>query len=136
MTLCADRRTVQAAGHRIEIGSAGVLVDDSVRTVSPAGLAVLQVLADHRGNVVARGDLLRVLPGRGNDTHAVEAAVARLRTALGDKRIVATVVKRGYRLAVDECRDALCGTPFARQCRNGCVNSYGSASAMASWAAC
>jgi len=27
--------------------------------------------------------------------------VLRLRTALGDKNIVATVVKRGYRLAVD-----------------------------------
>ena len=26
----------------------------------------------------------------------------RVRTALGDKNIVATVVKRGYRLAVDE----------------------------------
>jgi uroporphyrinogen-III synthase len=28
--------------------------------------------------------------------------VLRLRTALGDKNIVSTVVKRGYRLAVDE----------------------------------
>jgi uroporphyrinogen-III synthase len=28
--------------------------------------------------------------------------VLRLRTALGDKNIVATVVKRGYRLAIDE----------------------------------
>ncbi len=32
----------------------------------------------------------------------VETAVLRLRTALGDKHIVSTVVKRGYRLAVDE----------------------------------
>jgi len=28
--------------------------------------------------------------------------VLRLRTALGDKKMVATVVKRGYRLPVDE----------------------------------
>jgi uroporphyrinogen-III synthase len=28
--------------------------------------------------------------------------VLRLRTALGDKNIVSTVVKRGYRLAVDD----------------------------------
>ena len=34
--------------------------------------------------------------------HAVETAVLRLRTALGDKKMVATVVKRGYRLPVDE----------------------------------
>ena len=33
---------------------------------------------------------------------AVETAVLRLRAALGDKNIVATVVKRGYRLAVDD----------------------------------
>ena len=42
------------------------------------------------------------LPGSGTDTHAVETAVLRLRTTLGDKEIVATVVKRGYRLAVDD----------------------------------
>ena len=47
-------------------------------------------------------DLLRALPGTGTDTHAVETAVLRLRTALGDKNIVSTVVKRGYRLPVDE----------------------------------
>jgi uroporphyrinogen-III synthase len=32
--------------------------------------------------------------------------VLRLRTALGDKNIVATVVKRGYRLALDNEHDA------------------------------
>jgi uroporphyrinogen-III synthase len=32
----------------------------------------------------------------------VDTAVLRLRKALGDRNIVATVVKRGYRLAIDE----------------------------------
>ncbi|CNO15540.1 bifunctional uroporphyrinogen-III synthetase/response regulator domain protein [Mycobacterium tuberculosis] len=41
-----------------------------------------------------------MLPGNSNDPHAVDTAVLRLRTALDDKNIVATVVKRGYRLAV------------------------------------
>ena len=54
------------------------------------------------GTVVSRDDLLNALPGGGTDTHAVETAVLRLRTALGDKHIVSTVVKRGYRLAVDD----------------------------------
>jgi len=45
--------------------------------------------------------LLRVLPGNSNDPHAVDTAVLRLRTALGDRNIIATMVKRGYRLAVD-----------------------------------
>jgi uroporphyrinogen-III synthase len=31
----------------------------------------------------------------------VEVAVGRLRTALGDPRIIQTVVKRGYRLAYE-----------------------------------
>jgi uroporphyrinogen-III synthase len=41
-----------------------------------------------------------VLPGDSRQDHALEAAVARLRTALGDPKIVVTVLKRGYRLAV------------------------------------
>lgn len=72
-----------------------------VKPVSPAGLAALRVLAQRPGNVVARDTLLRALPGRGNSMHAVETAVLRLRTALGDSQIVVTVIKRGYRLAVD-----------------------------------
>jgi uroporphyrinogen-III synthase len=65
-------------------------------------MAILRALAQRPGDVVARGDLLRVLPGNSNDPHAVDTAVLRLRTALGDRNIVATVVKRGYRLAIDE----------------------------------
>lgn len=53
------------------------------------------------GWVVARADLLRALPGGGTDEHAVETAMARLRTALGAPRLIQTVVKRGYRLALD-----------------------------------
>jgi len=65
-------------------------------------MATIRALAHRPGLVVSRHDLLSALPGCGTDTHAVETAVLRLRTALGDKQIVSTVVKRGYRLAVDE----------------------------------
>lgn len=94
-------RMVQAAGHVVDIRGTGVLVDGSVKSLSPSGMAILRALAHRPGDVVGRGELLRVLPGNGNDTHAVDTAVLRLRTAMGDKNIVATVVKRGYRLAVD-----------------------------------
>lgn len=94
--------TVHAAGHRIEIEDGRVLVDGAVRPVSPAGMATLRALAADPGLVVTRDRLLAALPGNGNSPHAVDTAVLRLRTALGDKDIVATVVKRGYRLAVDE----------------------------------
>ena len=95
-------RMVLAAGHRVEIRGNCVLVDGSVRSLSPAGMATMRALANRPGTVVSRRDLLAALPGAGSDTHAVETAVLRLRTALGDKSIVATVVKRGYRLALDE----------------------------------
>ncbi|BBY44665.1 uroporphyrinogen-III synthase [Mycolicibacterium celeriflavum] len=98
--LCS--RTVRVAGHLLEIRGTCVLVDGIVKPVSPAGMATIRALAHRPGAVVSRTDLLRALPGNGTDTHAVETAVLRLRTALGDKNIVSTVVKRGYRLAVEE----------------------------------
>ncbi len=97
--------TVKAAGHAVDIRGTCVLVDGSIKVLSPSGMAILRALARRPGEVVARGDLLRVLPGNSNDPHAVDTAVLRLRTALGDRNIVATVVKRGYRLAIDETPD-------------------------------
>lgn len=93
---------VKAAGHLVDIRGTCALVDGSVKSLSGSGMAILRALAQRPGDVVARNDLLRVLPGNSNDPHAVDTAVLRLRTALGDRNIVATVVKRGYRLAVDE----------------------------------
>jgi uroporphyrinogen-III synthase len=93
--------TVQVAGHTIDIRGTCVLVDGDIKLLSPSGMSVLRALAQRPGDVVARNELLRVLPGSSNDPHAVDTAVLRLRTALGDKNIIATVVKRGYRLAVD-----------------------------------
>ncbi|MGV0643762.1 uroporphyrinogen-III synthase [Mycolicibacterium sp. XJ2546] len=98
-------RTVRVAGHLLEIRGTCVLVDGEAMAVSPAGMAIVRALAHRPGTVVSRHDLLRVLPGSGTDTHAVETAVLRLRTALGDKNIVSTVVKRGYRLTVDDDAD-------------------------------
>lgn len=98
--------SVKAAGHLVDIRGTCVLVDGSVKTVSGSGMAILRALAHRPGDVVGRTELLRVLPGNGDDTHAVDTAVLRLRTALGDKNIVATVVKRGYRLALDTEPDA------------------------------
>jgi len=96
-----------AGGHQISVRNAGVTVDGTVRVVPPAGMALLRRLTLDPGRVVTREQLLADLPGGGNDTHAVESAVARLRSALAGPGIIQTVVKRGYRLAIDqaECRD-------------------------------
>ncbi|MFF1872649.1 uroporphyrinogen-III synthase [Streptomyces sp. CB03911] len=94
-------RQLSVAGHRLELRGQAALVDGGLRPVSPAGMALLRALARRPGWVVPRAELLRALPGSGDDEHAVETAMARLRAALGVPRLVATVVKRGYRLAVD-----------------------------------
>jgi uroporphyrinogen-III synthase len=92
--------TVVAAGHVVDIRGTCVLVDGSIKLLPPSSMSILRALAQRPGDVVSRPELLRVLPGSSNDPHAVDTAVLRLRTALSDKNIVATVVKRGYRLAV------------------------------------
>ncbi|WLQ38112.1 uroporphyrinogen-III synthase [Streptomyces castrisilvae] len=104
--LPARARTLPVAGHRVEIRGHAVLVDEELRAVPPAGMALLHTLARRPGWVVSRSDLLRALPGSGTDEHAVETAMARLRTALGVPRLIQTVVKRGYRLALDPAADA------------------------------
>ncbi|GAA3147287.1 uroporphyrinogen-III synthase [Streptomyces echinatus] len=103
--LPARARSLPVAGHRMEIRGHAVLVDDDLRPVPPAGMALLRALARRPGWVVARADLLRALPGAGRDEHAVETAMARLRTALGAPKLIQTVVKRGYRLALDPAAD-------------------------------
>ncbi|RPK64196.1 Transcriptional regulatory protein CseB [Streptomyces sp. ADI96-02] len=103
----AAARVLRVAGHRVEIRGHAVLVDGRPRPAPPAAMALLHALARRPGRVVARADLLRVLPGGGSDEHAVETAMARLRAALGAPGLIRTVVKRGYRLALDPPDDAV-----------------------------
>ncbi|WP_033823866.1 uroporphyrinogen-III synthase [Kitasatospora sp. MBT63] len=98
-------RGLAVAGRRLELRGQAALVDGELRPVPPAGMALLRVLAQRPGWVVSRADLLRALPGSGEDEHAVESAMARLRTALGTPGLITTVVKRGYRLALDPVTD-------------------------------
>ncbi|MFF1701934.1 uroporphyrinogen-III synthase [Streptomyces sp. NPDC058252] len=99
-------RTLPIAGHRVEIRGHAVLVDGALRPVPPAGMSLLRALSRRPGWVVARAELLRALPGAGRDEHAVETAMARLRMALGAPKLIQTVVKRGYRLALDPAADS------------------------------
>lgn len=88
-------------GHNTAIRGQAVVVDGELRDLSASSLGLLKALAMAPGRVVSRQELLAGLPGDSCDTHAVEVAVARLRNALGDPKMIQTVVKRGYRLAVD-----------------------------------
>ncbi|MGR8010247.1 uroporphyrinogen-III synthase [Streptomyces hypolithicus] len=103
--LPARARTLPVAGRSVQLRGHAVLLDDELRPVPPAGMALLRALAHRPGWVVSRADLLRTLPGSGRDEHAVETAMARLRTSLGAPNLIQTVVKRGYRLALDASAD-------------------------------
>jgi uroporphyrinogen-III synthase len=92
--------TLRVAGSSLTLRGHAAIVDGTVRPLPQAPFAVLRALAAARGRVLSRAELLAVLP-RGCDEHAVEMAVARVRTALGGPQYVQTVVKRGYRLRLD-----------------------------------
>jgi uroporphyrinogen-III synthase len=90
------------AGHLLQVRGHAALLDGRLHLLSPGPLAVLHELARTPGAVRSRAELGAVLPGVVvGDGHAVEMAVARLRTGLNDPLIVQTVVKRGYRLAYE-----------------------------------
>ena len=87
------------AGHTLGVRATCAIVDGVVRDLSPNSVVLLKQLASAPGAVVSSDVLLEALGG--DNPHVVEAAVARLRSALGAKELIVTVIKRGYRLAVD-----------------------------------
>ncbi len=97
----SDGLQLEVGGHTLLLHGEVLLVDGVEVKLSPAPLAVLHALVVNPGHVVSRRDLLAALPsGTAGSEHAVEMAVARLRAAVGT-RMIQTVVKRGYRLAVN-----------------------------------
>ncbi|MYS80304.1 uroporphyrinogen-III synthase [Embleya scabrispora] len=97
------RRELHIGTERLVLQGNALLVDGRTIWLPPVPGAVLRALAEKPGWVLSRAELLRrVWADTRTDEHAVEAAVARLRTALGPYAgLVRTVTKRGYRLAVD-----------------------------------
>jgi len=92
---------IDVGGRRLVLSGTDVALDGVAVRLTPATYAVLKALARKPGLIVSRGELLSALPsGHAASEHAVEAAVARLRVAVG-AGVVRTVVKRGYRLAVE-----------------------------------
>ncbi|CDK00976.1 Uroporphyrinogen-III synthase [Microbacterium sp. C448] len=87
---------------RLELRSTGAVLDGRLIPLSRTGIDVLAALFDARGGVVSRTNLQGALPRSGDNTHAVEMAVARVREALAAPDLIKTVVKRGYRLNIIE----------------------------------
>ncbi|EFC85545.1 uroporphyrinogen-III synthase [Parafrankia sp. EUN1f] len=97
-------RVLPVADHWLDLRGQAVVVDGRLVPLSRTSMALLRRLAVRPGHVITRRELL---PPGGGDEHAVEVAVGRLRSALGDPRIIQTVAKRGYRLAFEPERGAV-----------------------------
>jgi uroporphyrinogen-III synthase len=98
--LLANRvRELRTRFGELHLRGQAAFLDGRPLTLPPAPMATLRALARRPGHVVDRSTLLAALP-EATDPHAVEVTVARLRRALGEPRLVETVVKRGYRLAM------------------------------------
>lgn len=92
-------RRIETRQGLLELRGRSVRIGDHSAALSPSSVAVLRLLIDAGGAVVPKSRLLEALP-EANDEHALEVAIGRLRQALGRRDLVATVIKRGYRLDV------------------------------------
>lgn len=84
----------------VEVRGREVAVDGRTVQLGPNALALFKTLT-RSSAVVSRAELVDALP-EPLDDHALEVAVSRLRRSLGVPGLIATVVRRGYRL--DACR--------------------------------
>nr|WP_255622483.1 uroporphyrinogen-III synthase [Tessaracoccus sp. OS52] len=96
----AGTLAVSTVAGNLQLRSRVAVLDGAILALSPSSLEVLRLLAARHGEVVTRDEVLDVLPGSSRDPHAAEVAVARLREAAGHRGLVATVVRRGYRLGL------------------------------------
>ncbi|WP_026819944.1 uroporphyrinogen-III synthase [Arthrobacter castelli] len=89
----------ETAFGQVEVRGDTVTVAGTSCYMPPAPMAVFRALVAAGGAVLSRDALSDRLPA-GSGAHAVDMAVSRLRTALPEPKLIATVVKRGYRLSV------------------------------------
>jgi len=93
---------IQTIAGPLQVHRGAAVLDGHVLALTPTSLEVLRLLVKAGGSVVPRDHVLAVLPGDSTDPHAAEVAIARLRDATGSRALVKTVVKRGYRLVLEE----------------------------------
>lgn len=101
------RITFDARGLTFTVQGNAVVVAGATLHLQPVSAALLRALAGAPGRVLSRPELARQARHRGYarlpvSPHALETGIGRLRTALGEYGwLIATVTKRGYRLALD-----------------------------------
>ncbi len=84
---------------RIDPGSRQVWLDDRLVGLTPLEFDLLKALAEHRGIVLSREQLLEQVWGVGyfGEVRVVDVHLGHIRQKLGDERLIATVRGIGYR---------------------------------------
>jgi uroporphyrinogen-III synthase len=97
-----DAPVLRTTAGVVSMRSGGAVIAGEFFPLSRTAAGALGALFDGGGRVLSRDEIAASVPRAGQNAHAVEMAVARLREALRGFELVQTVVKRGYRLAVEE----------------------------------
>ena len=91
--------------RQFQLGDAVCDLDDSRLTrdgvslrLEPRLAGLLSVLAQQAGETISRSDLLELVWDEDGSDEALTQAVSRLRRGLGDKSLIETVPRIGYRL--------------------------------------
>ncbi len=85
----------------VEMRGHGLRIDGAPVPLPPSPLMLMRALMGAGGGVLSRDDLAGLLDLSGA-AHALDMTVSRLRAALPEAGLVETVVKRGYRLRVQD----------------------------------
>ncbi|WP_430431567.1 winged helix-turn-helix domain-containing protein [Oceanicaulis sp.] len=92
--------------RRFQLGDAICNLDDNTLThdgvslrLEPRLAGLLSVLAQQAGQTISRSDLLALVWDEDGSDEALTQAVSRLRRGLGDKALIETVPRIGYRLS-------------------------------------
>lgn len=89
------------AGWEVDVASRTAERDGSTANLSPRAIRLLRVLAENPGTTLSRSELLdRVWPNVFVGDDSLSQAVAELRRKLGDRGLIATIPRGGYRLTV------------------------------------
>ncbi|CAN5354711.1 uroporphyrinogen-III synthase [soil metagenome] len=91
-------KRIETAFGELELRGRITTLDGAKATLTPVSLALFRTLIDARGSTVSRSALARAAP-ESLDDHGVDVALSRLRQSLPEPRVIATVIKRGYRIA-------------------------------------
>jgi uroporphyrinogen-III synthase len=100
--LLRRRRTFAARDAQFVVQGDAVLANGTTLQLGSGPAAIMRALADNPGATLSRATLGQLAPlPRSGRTDGVDLAVSRLRATLGEYEwLVATVSRRGYRLAV------------------------------------